>query len=170
MNDASSLPRRFLDFSRHQLREQYWPRTCQCLETLTEDQIWWRPNEQANSIGNLLLHLNGNIRQWILAPLGGITNERNRPAEFAERQHLPVHELRDQLDATLRAVEEVLMNIEPAALLQTYDIQNRSGVTGLEAIYHVVEHFSMHYGQILYITKLLTGNDLGFYRYLDEQR
>ena len=136
---------------------------------LKEDQIWWRPNEKSNSIGNLLLHLNGNVRQWILAPLGGISDERNRPAEFAERQPIPICELRDGLEATLRQVENILGGIEPAALLKTYDIQDQKGVTGLEAVYHVVEHFGMHHGQILYITKLLTDQDFGFYRHLDEK-
>lgn len=160
----------FLDYSRRKLIEEYWPRTCRCLEMLRDEQIWWRPQETSNSIGNLLLHLNGNLRQWIVAPLGNGSGERNRPAEFAERQQIPVHELRNQLDATLREVEDIFKQISPAALLKTYDIQQQKGVTALEAVYHVVEHFSMHYGQVLYITKLLTGHDLGFYRHLDEKR
>ena len=167
-NDLN-FPRLFLDFSRRKLIHEFWPRTCHCLETLTEDQIWWRPHEGSNSIGNILLHLNGNVRQWILVPLGGISDERNRPAEFAERQPIPVRELRDTLDATLRQVENILGGIEPVALLKIYDIQNQKGVTGLEAVYHVVEHFAMHHGQILYITKLLTEQDLGFYRHLDKK-
>jgi uncharacterized damage-inducible protein DinB len=170
MNDDPNLSRTFLDFSRRKLMEEFWPRTCECLDMLTDDQVWWRPHEQCNSIGNLLLHLNGNMRQWIVAPLGGISNQRNRPAEFAERQTIPIRELRDKLDGTLREVEQVLQEIDSAALLKTYDIQHQKDVTGLEAVYHVVEHFGMHHGQILYITKQLTGNDLGFYRHLDEKK
>ena len=75
----------FVKFSREKLKDEYWPRICRCLDSLTEEQIWWRPNETSNSVGNLLLHLNGNMRQWILAPLGGIANTRDRDAEFAER-------------------------------------------------------------------------------------
>lgn len=167
MNDDPNLSRTFLNFSRRKLMEEFWPRTCQCLDMLTDEQVWWRPNEQCNSIGNLLLHLNGNVRQWILAPLGGTANQRNRPAEFAERQTIPAHELRDRLDRTLREVEKVLKEIDSTALLKAYDIQDQKGVTGLEAVYQVVEHFGRHHGQILYITKQLTGNDLGFYRHLD---
>ena len=134
---------------------------------LTDDQIWWRPHESGNSIGNLLLHLNGNVRQWIVVPFGGVQDARNRPAEFAEKRQIPGAQLRERLDATLREVDEILRRMEPAALLQTYDIQHQRNVTGIEAIYHVVEHFAMHHGQILYITKLVTGQDLGFYKHLD---
>jgi uncharacterized damage-inducible protein DinB len=170
LNDDLHFPRIFLDFSRRKLIEDFWPRTCHCLEMLTEEQIWWRPQETSNSIGNLLLHLNGNVRQWLIAPLGGGSSERNRPAEFNERQPISSRELRDRLDATLREVEEILKGIDPGTLLKRYEIQSQKDVTSLEAIYHVVEHFSMHYGQILYITKLLTGRDLGFFRHLDEKK
>ena len=167
---SDDFSRVFLDFSRRKLMQEFWPRTCQCLDELTEDQIWWRPQETSNSIGNLLLHLNGNVRQWILAPLGGLSSQRNRAAEFAERQPIASRELRDRLETTLREVDQVLQQIEPTTLQRTYTIQNYENVTGLEAIYHVVEHFSLHYGQIVYITKLLTGQNLRFYRHLDEQK
>ncbi len=160
--------RLFLDISRRKLLEEYWAGTCHCLELLNEDQVWWRPNGTSNSIGNLLLHLNGNIQQWLLAPLGGLTRQRNRPAEFAEQGPVPVSELRERLGTTLKEVDRALSEAEPTALEETYDIQNRTGVTGLEAVYHVVEHFSMHYGQILYVTKFLTSENLGFYRHLDQ--
>src|SRR5436309_12346320 len=134
---------------------------------LTEDQVWWRPHETSNSIGNLLLHLNGNVQQWMIDPLSGTPTMRNRPAEFAEKGPIPKRDLQDRLGATLGEAEEILGRVDGLALRKTYDIQNQTGVTGLEAIYHVIEHFSMHYGQILYITKLLTGQNLGFYRHLD---
>lgn len=160
--------RLFLDISRRNLLDQYWAGTCHCLDVLTEEQVWWRPNATSNSIGNLLLHLNGNVQQWLVAPLGGRAVERNRPAEFGEQGPIPVVELRERLAGTLKQVEGILSTVEPTALEKTYDIQNQRGVTGFEAIYHVVEHFSMHYGQILYVTKLLTSQDLGFYRHLDK--
>lgn len=160
--------RLFLDISRRKLVEEYWAGICDCLELLNEDQVWWRPNPTSNSIGNLLLHLNGNVQQWLVALLGGPIRQRNRPAEFAEKGPIPVSELRARLASTLDEVEHILSQVQPAALKKTYEIQNRAGVTGLEAVYHVVEHFSMHYGQILYITKLLTSEDLGFYRHLDK--
>ncbi len=157
----------FLQFSRRELGSELWPRICSCLDTLTEEQVWWRPNESSNSIGNLLLHLNGNVRQWILSGLGGADDGRNRPAEFAEREHMPVPQLRATLEATLKEADSVLASLDGKALLNRNDIQKHKDVTGLEAIYHVVEHFAMHYGQVVYITKLLTAEDLGFFRHLN---
>jgi uncharacterized damage-inducible protein DinB len=162
---SNQLEHAFLNFSREKLNE-YWPRICRSLDSLTQEQIWWRPNEASNSIGNLLLHLNGNIRQWILAPLGGIANTRDRDAEFAERRQLDAAALRGKLEQTLQEFDRILSGLTAADLLKTYTIQRYESVTALAAIYHVVEHFSMHYGQILYIAKLLTGSDLGFYRQL----
>lgn len=155
-----------MKFSRDKLNDEYWPRICHCLDSLTEEQIWWRPNETSNSIGNLMLHLNGNVRQWILAPLGEIENTRDRDAEFAERRQLSTAALRNALDRTLKEFDRILSKLTTADLLKTYTIQRYEGITALDAIYHVVEHFSMHYGQILYVTKLLSGTDLGFYRQL----
>ncbi|MBV8550880.1 MAG: DUF1572 family protein [Acidobacteriaceae bacterium] len=163
---ADELQQAFLTFSREKLKDEYWPRICACIESLTEEQIWWRPNETSNSIGNLLLHLNGNMRQWIVAPLGGVANTRNRDAEFAERRHLDTATLRSALDETLEEFDRILARLTAADLLKTYTIQRYEGITALAAIYHVVEHFGMHTGQILYITKAMTGNDLGFYRQL----
>src|SRR6266566_7017509 len=96
--------RTFLEFSRRTLLGEYWPRTCTCLDSLTAEQVWWRPNEQSNSIGNLLLHLNGNVRQWIVASLGDISNVRDRSAEFAERRQIELRVLRDNLAQTLEEI------------------------------------------------------------------
>jgi uncharacterized damage-inducible protein DinB len=161
--------RTFLEFSRRTLLGEYWPRTCTCLDSLTAEQVWWRPNEQSNSIGNLLLHLNGNLRQWVVEPLSEVSNVRDRPAEFAARSHVEPSVLRQNLARTLEEIGSILNRLSSADLLNKYTIQDLKGVTALEAIYHAVEHFAMHYGQILYITKLLTGADLGFYRYLEKK-
>jgi hypothetical protein len=75
----------FLEFSRRKLLEQYWPRLRQCVEQLTDEQLWWRPNEASNSIGNLVLHLNGNVQQWLVGSFGKKEDTRNRPAEFQAR-------------------------------------------------------------------------------------
>lgn len=169
MNEAfNELYQAFLKFSREKLKDEYWPRICSCIDSLTEEQIWWRPNETNNSIGNLLLHLNGNVQQWILAPLGGIENTRDRDAEFAERRHLKSATLRSALDQTLKEFDRILSGLTAADLLKTYTIQRYRGISALAAIYHVVEHFSMHCGQILYVTKLLSGTDLGFYTQLSD--
>ena len=155
----------FIEFSRWKLLEQYWPRLRTCVELLTDEQVWWRPNEASNSIGNLTLHLNGNVTQWLIAPFAHREDTRNRPAEFAERRHLPKTELIEKLAATMQEVAEVLPRISESELIQAYEIQGYT-VSGLHAVYQVVEHFGLHYGQITYITKMLRSEDLGFYREL----
>ncbi|HEV3316854.1 MAG TPA: DinB family protein [Candidatus Angelobacter sp.] len=157
----------FLAFSRTQLIEQYWPRLRGCVESLTDEQVWWRPNGSSNSIGNLLLHLNGNVRQWLVVSFNRVEDTRDRPAEFNEQKLIPRSALLDQLGATMQQVSEVLLRLTETDLLSHFEIQGYK-VSGLAAVYHVVEHFGMHYGQILYITKMLRNVDLGFYRELNK--
>jgi hypothetical protein len=157
----------FLAFSRSKLLEQYWPRLQGCVESLTEEQTWWRPNGASNSVGNLLLHLDGNVRQWLISSFNRLEDARDRPAEFAERQLIPPAALVERLGATMQDASAVLSRLTEADLLSTLHIQGYT-VSGVQAVYQVVEHFGMHYGQILYITKLLRGEDLGFYRELDK--
>jgi uncharacterized protein DUF1572 len=166
MSDAT-VASAFLEFSRSKLFAQYWPRLRACVESLTDEQIWWRPNDASNSVGNLLLHLNGNVQQWLVASFGQQDDTRNRPAEFAERQQLPGARLIEQLGATLDRASDVLARLTEQELLATYHIQGYT-VSGLHAVYQVVEHFGLHYGQIVYITKLVRGQDLGFYRELNK--
>ncbi len=156
----------FLDVSRKKLLGEYWPRLRASVESLTPEQVWWRPNEASNSVGNLLLHLDGNVRQWLIASFNGSEDARDRPAEFAARQVIPPAALLERLGATMEDASAVLARLSEADLLRTLHIQGYT-VSGLQAVYHVVEHFGLHYGQILYVTKLVRGNDLGFYRELD---
>ncbi len=157
----------FLEFSRQKLLEEYWPRLRGSVESLTDDQVWWRPNEASNSIGNLILHLNGNVRQWLVSSFNHLEDARDRPAEFSERQRIPASALLKKLEATLQEASAVLARLTEADLKATFHIQGYTN-TGLGVIYHVVEHFGMHYGQILFITKLVRGEDLGFYRELNK--
>lgn len=161
------VSRLFLDFSRCKLLEQYWPRLRACVEPLTLEQLWWRPNASSNSIGNLILHLNGNVRQWLVASFNRLEDNRDRPSEFNETGQLPAAALLEKLGATMQESAQVLARLTHADLLAPYDIQGYH-LTGLEAIYQVVEHFGLHYGQIVYITKSLTCRDLGFYRELNK--
>jgi hypothetical protein len=168
-NDAgeSGLAGLFLAFSRRKLVEEWHPRLRECVESLTEEQIWWRPNAASNSIGNLILHLNGNVRQWLIASFTRSEDMRNRPAEFAQREAISKRTLLSMLDATIEEASVVLCRLTEADLLASFHIQGVK-VTGLYAVYQVVEHFGMHYGQILLITKLLRGEDLAYYRELDK--
>jgi uncharacterized damage-inducible protein DinB len=163
----SELAALFLQSSRKDLFGQCWPRMKTCVESLTTEQIWWRPNEASNSIGNLLLHLNGNARQWLVASFNRDEDKRNRPAEFAAEEGGTAAELLDRLGATLDEAAAVLDRLTVNELIAPYEIQGYH-TRGLDVVYHVVEHFGMHYGQIVYITKLLSGKDLGFYKELNK--
>jgi uncharacterized damage-inducible protein DinB len=163
----SDISRLFLEFSHEKLVSQCWPRLRGCVESLSDEQVWWRPNEASNSIGNLILHLNGNVCQWLVASFDRLEDTRNRPAEFGERQHVPGAALLQKLGSTMRQASDVLLRLTEADLRTTLCIQGYT-VSGLHAVSHVVEHFGMHYGQILYIAKLMRGEDLGFYRELDK--
>jgi hypothetical protein len=156
----------FLEHSRKKLLDEYWPRLKSVVEPLNSQQIWWRPNSASNSIGNLILHLNGNVNQWLVASFNGYRDERDRPVEFKERRLLSGHALLETLGKTMEQARETLAHLAPERLMRVYDIQGYT-VTGLDAVYQVVEHFSMHYGQILWIVKATTGADLGFYSELD---
>jgi hypothetical protein len=160
------MAQEFLKFAREKLMGQYWPRLRTCVEKLSDEQIWWRPNEASNSIGNLVLHLNGNVGQWLVHSFNRAEDTRNRPAEFAERAGTPVAELLRCLGDTLAQAEAVLLRLTPEELMSTWKIQGFT-VTGLAAVFQAVEHFGLHYGQISYITKLVSGEGLGFYRELD---
>ena len=162
MNDTGQ---EFIARSRYHLVEDFLPKIERCLERLTDDQIWWRPNEQSNSIGNLVLHLCGNARQWIVCGVGGAADSRNRDAEFAQRDVVARGELQALLKKTLSAVvDDTLGAYDSKRLLERRTIQG-SDVSALEAILHVVEHFAMHTGQILMLTKMVTNSDLEFYKF-----
>ena len=163
----SELAGIFLEFSRNKLLKQYWPRLRTCVESLNEDQVWWRPNEASNSVGNLLLHLNGNVTQWLVASFNRSNDERDRPAEFSARKGITVQVLLNQLCDTMDKAGTVLDRLTVQELLAPYEIQGYH-VRGLDAVYQVVEHFGLHYDQIVYITKLLRAMDLGFYRELNQ--
>jgi len=156
------VARAFVAQARALLSTDYLPKIERCLEPLTDEDLWWRANDQSNSIGNLLLHLCGNARQWIVSGLGGALDQRARQTEFDERSLISKPELLTKLKGTLAEVDAVLDAFDTSQLLNAYQIQG-SEVSALEAIFHVVEHFSMHTGQIILITKQLTARDLHFY-------
>ncbi len=145
--------------------EQFCGRIEICVGKLTPEQVWGRGAENQNAIGNLLLHLNGNVRQWILSGIGGAEDTRVRNEEFAERRRIDPAELVARLKAAVKEAEEVIRPLSADQLMQRITVQGYH-VTKLEAIFHVVEHFAGHTFQIIFATKLLTGEDLGFYAHL----
>lgn len=163
-----SIGTAFLEQSRAFLTREYLPKIRVCVERLSEEDVWWRPNETSNAVGNLLLHLAGNVRQWIVSGVGGAPDTRRRAEEFAARGPGAISKTTalERLEAAVREVDGVLQGLDEAVLLERRNIQGRD-VSVLDAVYHVVEHFAMHTGQITWITKLRTGHDLGFYRDAD---
>jgi len=159
----SEVGRVFLEKSRRLLVDDFEPKIERSLELLADEDIWWRPNEASNSIGNLILHLCGNMTMWIVGGVGGRPFEQNRQQEFDERTQISKRELIDRLRAVVADADGILKSVQDGDLLARRHIQGYD-VTTLEAIYHVVEHFGMHTGQIILLSKARTGKDLGLWK------
>ncbi|SRR6266446_3451658 len=166
-NDLNEIGQLFITRSRSHLSQDFLPKIERCLELLKNEQIWWRANPQSNSIGNLILHLSGNVRQWIVSGLGSAADSRNREAEFAQRDVISRDELIAKLKQTVDDADATLAKFDVDKLLNRRSIQG-SDVSALEAILHVVEHFSMHTGQIILMTKMLAEADLAFYDFSEQ--
>jgi hypothetical protein len=151
--------RAFLQKSHSLLVTDYLPKIERAMAPLNDADVWWRPNEQSNSIGNIGLHLCGNVTQWIIGGVGGRSTTRNRQQEFDERRPLPKSELLSRIRGVVQSAGEVISALHADDLMSQRQIQGYD-VTVLEAIYHVTEHFSMHTGQIIWIAKARTGTDL----------
>lgn len=160
---GNALESEFLKLAEHSLRRHHLPRIERCLAVLSNEQTWWRPNESSNSPGNLVLHLAGNVRQWIVAGLGGAADARHRDLEFSERGPVPRARLVGTLRSAVLEACKVLRRLRAADLAAVSVIQGLR-VTGLNALLHVVEHFAFHTGQIVFVTKQLRSRDLGFTR------
>ena len=160
----------FLRHARFRLREDYLVKITAALSELTEEQVWWRPNEAGNSAGNLILHLSGNVRQWIIAGIGGEPNVRDRASEFAERRQIGKDALLELLTATLNEVDAALAKLEDDVVaaqsdapLQRECVPQGFAQTVLDAVFHVVEHFSYHTGQIVFIAKWKAADQVRLY-------
>ena len=151
---------------RRRIHEEGMHRIKYCLDQLSDEDIWYRPNPSSNSVGNLVLHLCGNVRQWVVSGLTDKADTRNRDYEFEEKGPLPVAKLKTLLDSTWQEVNETLESLAPEDLLQTYNVQGFKE-TGISILIHVVEHFSYHVGQITYFVKYRKDLDTGYYADLD---
>jgi len=138
------------------------PRIQKCLNQLSEEQTWIKPNSQTNSIGNLILHLCGNITQYIHHSLGHEDDLRERDLEFSTTGGFTKKELIEKLDAVVQKATQVIQDCSEEELMKTRMVQGFS-YTGIGIIIHVTEHFSYHTGQISFWTKYLVEKDLGFY-------
>ena len=142
--------------TREFFRAVYLPKIETCLNVLSEADVWWRANEQSNSIGNLLIHLDGSTRKWILNVVAGRNLPRDRDAEFAERGPIEKSVLLARLRSTMTEADSVLAALDEATLLEQRQLTEDETVTVLWAVIHALEHFAMHTGQIILITKLRT--------------
>ena len=160
----------FLEFSRQKLLDQYWPRLRKCVEPLTDEQVWWRPNDSSNSIGNLILHLNGNVHQWLVASFNRLEDNRDRPAEFNQRESISASALLERLGETMRQASEVLA--------QAHRQPNWSLPTKFRAI---TSPASMPFtrswstsdctmGRLSTLPRLKAARDLGFYTRAEQDR
>lgn len=146
--------------------EENTPRIKKCLDELTEEEVWKRPNASSNCVGNLVLHLCGNIRQYTISSLGEKVDNRERDREFDTKGGFSKAELFEKLSSTVDEAVEVIQNLEEEKLLKERSVQGFE-YSGVGNIIHVVEHYSYHTGQIAFWTKLLKDKDLGFYAGVD---
>ena len=152
----------FIDRSRAYLTEEYRIKLRKTMSALPPDRLWWRPNEESNSVGNLILHLEGNLRQWIVGAVGGAPDVRNRAGEFAAREGASSEELLAHIGRALDEADHVLAKLRPEQLGERRRVQARE-VSVLDAIYQVVQHFALHLGQIILIAKAEVPGAVKFY-------
>lgn len=163
---AEQLSRAIATEFRRRMLDEYVPRIARCVSLLSPEQVWHRPGPHNNAVGNLLLHLEGNVRQWILSGVGNAEDHRDRAAEFAARaetERRDPAELMQRLSATVADSVAVVDDLGPDALLEVKQYQGRYAETGVAAVLHVMEHFSGHAGQIYAYTKQTLGVDLAHY-------
>lgn len=160
MNDQIS--KEFIEHAKWRLMDDYMARLESCLNQLSEKEVWERPNDSSNSVGNIILHLCGNVRQWMVHGVGGKPDIRQRQQEFDERGPVSKRELMQRLESVMVEAERELLSFPKEKLLDDVMIQGFEE-TYLTAVFHVVEHFSYHLGQIAYITKMKKDTDLRFF-------
>jgi hypothetical protein len=160
MSDDRTIAREFCLESERTLEEAL-RKIEHCVQQLSDEDVWWRPSEQMNSIGNIILHLSGNLRQWIIAGVGGAPDVRDRPAEFAQRGAIPRQELLERLRSTVEEAKAALARCDGNNLLRPRHVQHGS-VTGMHAAYHSVSHFVGHTQEITYITRMRLGERYRF--------
>ena len=161
----ATIEQRFLRESARFLSDEFLSKIEEAVARLSEDDLWKRANPESNSVGNLLLHLAGNVRQHIIAGIGGADDTRIRHAEFKEAEHPSKDELLKALKQTVAEACSVIENLDPTLLTSTKFIQDKQ-VGVMEDILHVVEHFSYHTGQIIFQVKAVKNTSFPWYDFL----
>jgi hypothetical protein len=154
MDGTSGLDGVALETLRKRLTEIFPAQIKECVDKLSDEQIWWKPNDQGNSVGNLILHLSGSIRHYLCHAIGGFEYERDRPAEFAEMGPIPKDALLSTFDETIRQVGATLDSFNLSRFLEP-GTQPSYYPTIFDQIYGVSVHLAIHAGQIIYVTKML---------------
>ena len=147
---------------KRRIMEESVPRIKKCLAQLSEEEIWYRPNEHVVSVGNLVLHLCGNLSQWVLSGLGGQPDHRQRDQEFDRTEPMAAETLIQQMDTLMDEVREVLDQLTPEELIRVRPVQVYEE-SGISILMHVTEHFSYHTGQITYYVKTRKNIDMQYY-------
>ncbi len=148
-----SLESTLLHLARTRLVKDYPGQIDACLEVLTDEDVWWRPNDEANAVGNLVLHLSGSNRYYLEQVIGGRDIGRDRDAEFAARGGYTKAQLKALWDETRGIVEGVLTGLDPTQMLQTTEATGKL-TTYAQILLHVTHHNATHMGQIVWITKM----------------
>lgn len=151
---------------KRRVQDESLVRICNCLERLDDQQIWWRPNEESNSVGNLVLHLCGNIRQYIHTGIGRLDDLRERNEEFSSRGGYTRHELKQMITRVVEEAVGIVQDVRSEVLTEIRPVQVFEESV-LSMIVHVIEHSSYHTGQIAWITKSRLNAPLGFYSDFD---
>ncbi len=160
--ESAQLHAQLISETRRRIFDESIPRIRKCLDLMSEDEIWRKPNKHSNSVGNLVLHLCGNARQWIVSGLGKAKDTRKRQEEFDETGPIPKEELFQMLDALIMEIDKVLEKIRVSDLMGLHEVQGFEE-SGVSMLIHVIEHFSYHTGQITYYVKALKDVDTGYY-------
>lgn len=162
MNVKNAL---ILEFENRVFKESY-ARIFKCLTLIDEKQLWKSPQKNIPSIGNLILHLCGNARQWILSGIGGERDNRNRDQEFEIQSKIRKAELIFLLENLRMNINEVLRDLDESEIYRQKKIQGFE-TSNFSAIIHVIEHFSYHTGQITTLTKWLSDKETAYYGNFD---
>lgn len=162
---TNAFIKEFIDQSIHCIEENTH-RIVKCLHEIDDTEIWKSPNNHSNSIGNLILHLCGNIRQYIISGLDEAKDIRERDKEFSTKAGPAKSDLLNQLTGTISGAVGIIKNIDESRLTKIYSVQGFS-LSGIGIIIRVTEHLSYHTGQIAFWTKQLKNKDLGFYANID---
>ncbi len=145
-----------LDALRVRITKVFPEQIRKCLDTLTDEEIWSRPNEQSNSVGNLVLHLTGSLNHYLNRNLGGLDFRRNRDAEFAERTQIPRAELKKRFEEMVRRAAQTLASMTTARLAEPSPEPKMNRLV-IEDLINIAIHLSAHTGQIVWITKMIRG-------------